>query len=218
MRCEQFAELVWDLVRPSVLPEELAAQARLHAADCAACARLLAEAELLQFGLKTLAQQVRSRPLPEGVERRLRAEVRRRWRRRALRRWLPEAAFAVAASGVLVLMLGPAGDRGVRDRGRQVAAALPAPVEQGLAVPKNPAKTGVTKPSPSRPEAQAFVLLPLADGLRPADSPLIVRVRLHPDALARLGYPTPAKHSGELVQADLIVGPDGWPYAVRVVH
>src|SRR5579885_3013999 len=61
MRCEQFAELVWDLVRPSVLPEGLAAQARLHAADCAACARLLAEAELLQFGLKTLAQQVRSR-------------------------------------------------------------------------------------------------------------------------------------------------------------
>jgi hypothetical protein len=217
MRCEQFAELVEEVVRPSALPEELAAQARLHAADCAACARLLAEAELIQFGLQTLAQQMRSWPLPESVERRLRAEVRRRSRRGRVRRWLP-AAVVVAASIVLVMIVGPGGDRGLRSRGQQRVAGLPAVTYRGLPTQQRSVQPSAVKRFSPRQRPQPFVLLPLADGPRPADSPLIVRVRLHPDALARLGYPGPVKRTGELIQADLIVGLDGWPYAVRVVH
>jgi|SRR5579884_140414 hypothetical protein len=218
MRCEQFAELVEEVVRPSALPEELAAQARLHAADCAACARLLAEAELIQFGLQTLAQQMRSWPLPESVERRLRAEVRRRSRRGRVRRWLPAATVVVAASIVLVMIVGPGGDRGLRSRGQQRVAALPAVTYRGLPTQQRSVQPSAVKRFSPRQRPQPFVLLPLADGPRPADSPLIVRVRLHPDALARLGYPGPVKRTGELIQADLIVGLDGWPYAVRVVH
>src|SRR5579872_970575 len=63
-----------------------------------------------------------------------------------------------------------------------------------------------------------FVPLPYGETLSADDSGLVVRVSLTRSALGSLGYPVDEVHGGDLVQADLLVGEDGLPRAVRLVQ
>jgi hypothetical protein len=62
------------------------------------------------------------------------------------------------------------------------------------------------------------VLLPFAGGIEPEDAGMVVRVQLTPASLAELGYPMAEASDEDLVRADVLVGEDGWPRAVRLVQ
>jgi hypothetical protein len=65
-----------------------------------------------------------------------------------------------------------------------------------------------------------FVPLPDADQIGPDDLGVVVRVQLTRSSLAELGYPvvdTPDPDE-DLISADVLVGEDGWPRAVRLVQ
>jgi hypothetical protein len=49
------------------------------------------------------------------------------------------------------------------------------------------------------------------------ESGMVLRVELPPSALVRMGLPAPVERTDSRVKADLIVGDDGVPRAVRFV-
>ncbi len=61
-----------------------------------------------------------------------------------------------------------------------------------------------------------FVPVPFADEATADDPGVIVRVQLTRAALGKLGYQVEQGKGKELVQADVLVGEDGWPRAVRL--
>ncbi len=61
-----------------------------------------------------------------------------------------------------------------------------------------------------------FVPVPFADEATMDDPGVIVRVQLTRAALGKLGYQVEQGKGKELVQADVLVGEDGWPRAVRL--
>jgi hypothetical protein len=63
-----------------------------------------------------------------------------------------------------------------------------------------------------------FVPLPFADEIGPEDLGMVVRVQLTRASLTELGYPVTDTPDDDLISADVLVGEDGWPRAVRVVQ
>ena len=76
----------------------------------------------------------------------------------------------------------------------------------------------VTAQSSETVLASDFVPVPYSGGFAPGDSAVIVRVQVPRTALAELGYPVDETQGSGMVQADLLVGEDGWPHAVRIVR
>jgi hypothetical protein len=80
----------------------------------------------------------------------------------------------------------------------------------------SPRKTSSPRPSPAA--AEAFVALP-ALAMRPADDELrVVRLEMSGEDLRLVGAPVTEKIARHRVTADFVVGPDGTPYAVRLVQ
>ncbi len=65
--------------------------------------------------------------------------------------------------------------------------------------------------------AEGFVPLPYADTYGPLEAGEIVRVQLGSAALESLGFPVAGADAGQQVLADVLVGQDGLPRAVRLV-
>ncbi len=64
-----------------------------------------------------------------------------------------------------------------------------------------------------------FVPVPGADNTLDSDDPgMVVHVALTRASLGELGYPVDKAHATEIVQADVLVGEDGWPRAVRLLQ
>ena len=66
--------------------------------------------------------------------------------------------------------------------------------------------------------AKDFVPLPFTDEIGPEDLGMVVRVQLTRASLAELGYPLTETPDDDLISADVLVGEDGWPRAVRLVQ
>jgi hypothetical protein len=66
--------------------------------------------------------------------------------------------------------------------------------------------------------ASDFVPVTFAEGISPEDPGMIVRVQLTRASLAELGYPLADAPDEDLIPADVLVGEDGWPRAVRLVQ
>ena len=67
---------------------------------------------------------------------------------------------------------------------------------------------------------QDFVPLPFAEAIGPEDLGMIVRVQLTRALLTELGYPVAESLNpdDDLISADVLVGEDGWPRAVKVIQ
>ena len=85
-----------------------------------------------------------------------------------------------------------------------------------LVVRNAPQNAGVAPPSPVVDMAE-FVRWPGADGLPPFESGSLMRVELPVSALPSLGL-WPPQSAGSFVQADIVVGQDGFARAVRLVQ
>lgn len=223
MKCREFVGVVHDLAHRGQLDPAVAAIARAHAEACPSCGCRLAEAENLAKLLRTASTESRAFGTPPQVEalllhafRRSRTaqeniRVQKRFGWRVALGWVAVGTtFALFA--FLLLSQTP---------GRRPSPAVRAPAEI-------PATT--VAPEQAKPEAQpasaasqtefasGFVPVPYAGAFGPGDSAVIVRVQVPRVSLAELGYPVDESQGEGMIQADVVVGEDGWPRAVRVVR
>lgn len=63
-----------------------------------------------------------------------------------------------------------------------------------------------------------FVALPVSEGLRPAAEMSVVRIKLKGSDLQQYGLDAPADAVAQTLLAEFVVGEDGLPRAIRIVH
>ena len=66
--------------------------------------------------------------------------------------------------------------------------------------------------------APGFIALPYADSGVPMESAVVIRVRMRSSELASMGVALSAQPASAKISADLLVGQDGVPRAVRLVE
>ncbi|HMD71800.1 MAG TPA: hypothetical protein VKF41_10680 [Bryobacteraceae bacterium] len=163
----------------------------------------------LSAGLKTLAAELRHVEAPARVELGLVAAFRsQHWRQRgAVGRqwWIPALSWATAAGVVIVAAL------------FLLRPHQPLPAHRGA--PGSVEMASMTdSPDVSAAEGDdGFIALPNARGLDPAEEVNIVRVEVPRSAMLEVGLAVNADSVSELVEADVMLGPDGLARAIRFV-
>jgi hypothetical protein len=224
MNCADFENVVHELARGDareVLGEATEVMGRFHAETCEACAARLAEARALSQTLKAAAEDSSRREAPASLEASLtnafreyhRSLERTRYRARRTRlRWAEWMALGAAAVGLLAVGAWnfSRGHAGVKTNSSPTVANT------------TTLNTDATQPTvlveTAAAEDSDFVPLPYSEGLSADDSGLVVRVSMPRSALRSLGYPVDEVNGADVIQADLVVGEDGWPRAVRLVQ
>jgi len=171
--------------------------------------------------LAALAKSDREKQAPPEMEARLLGAFRAR--RRPGRRW-PVIA-ALAAGLVIAFLLWPSHPPkplvSVAPPVLQAPeAARPAPVpEVQTKVARAPRKL-VRKVVASQPESCEVVtdFFPLMNPAPSFGRGQMLRVQLPAAAMQTVGLPVRAEHMGDLVQADVLVGEEGMPRAIRFVR
>ena len=228
MTCNEFDELVHGLVRLELLDVGLREQALEHAERCERCKEKMMEARLLAEATEMAASGDRELQASPRVEAALLTAFRSRQRRQAWWRGLEWATAAAAAVALTALFLvtpyrpqapvAPTPSRGVSGQPRGLVDAS----QPGLSAPGNETTSSeanvMSVSAGGDYEAGDFVVLPLAGGMEPDDAGMVVRVQLTRASLAELGYPATEISDEGLVRAEVLVGEDGWPRAVRLVQ
>ena len=231
MTCREFDEVVHELVRLELLDVSSREDALDHAARCSQCAGRMDEARTLAEETESAANEARVQSAKAEVETVVLAAFRKDHQRRGWRRAFEWATVGVAAAVILVVLWAssirprvPAGTGPKKD----VFSQSSAPVE---ATGPKVSQTGelsagfVPGNSHANPDATVeaseqgdFVPVPYAEQIGPEDSAMVVRVELTRGSLAGLGYPVDQLHASDWIRADMLVGQDGWPRAVRLVQ
>lgn len=192
-----FESSIVDMARGMPLPAATEAVVASHLQVCGACTGRLQRERELTRGFRAIAQQTASRGPAAEMEARLLdafAHLHRQpsGKRTVSRTWLAAAAalLLVAAAGVWA------------------AATLNRAGRIG---------TSTADARPAREFLDGFVFLPVAAGLPPLESGLIVRVEVPVSALPKYGVEVISDSSKSRIQADLLVGQDGQPRAIRIV-
>ena len=228
MTCRQFDEVVHGFVRMELLDVELRDAALDHVAGCAECRERMAEASVLAAATVTASTNAYGQQAPPSVETAVLAAFRKYHRRAGWRRTFEWAAVGAVAAMALVFVwtvagrskgqLSPAPGKNVSSQSREPLDARDAgPLQPEKAVPATEteeagAVTGETV------AAENFVLLPDADQVGSQDLGMVVHVQLTRASLAELGYPVTDTPDDDLISADVLVGEDGWPRAVKLVQ
>ena len=244
MTCARLRESVLDLARGESLPEGVVASVRQHLAGCARCAAELERQRELTAGLTALANDARSWRASPAIEARLQAAFAEREAAaaapsiaiRRARRWVSIAAAAAIVA--LALWTGrsvapPSGGVGPAvaapppPAGKSRAAAG-ASAAVGSALPRVDTPRSIRTPgvSPARTTRHVaprpvrsfeFLTLPGAAGLPDLESGTVVRMEVPVAALPGYGVEIAPDTVKTTVQADLLVGQDGQPRAIRLV-
>jgi hypothetical protein len=186
----------------------------------------------VQARLRELRESTGDVSAPERVEAAVMAAFRQHNAHRRGSRLAPVWRWAAAACVAAIAVV--AGWWMIRAKpaeiARETAKAVPAPaVTQAAAIPAvvaaplRPARAKRTARRPARPQARqedtttAFVALPYAPPLAPAEDQQVVRVRLPRAAMRQFGMFVREDRMREPVQADFLLGQDGVARAVRLV-
>jgi hypothetical protein len=168
-----------------------------HLAECSHCAgRWEAEMELSRGMRDVRSAVMRQRSTPDARAR-LMAEFDERQRHALMHRWL---VWGMAAITTLLLV---GALKQVRWTGRG-----PAPRTAQMETDRN---------AEDLMAENGFVPVPYAAPLAPGEFVEVVQRELTPAALARMGFEIQSSYSSD-VTADLMVGQDGLPRAVRVTE
>lgn len=244
MNCEQFENLAHAIARGDLQDATLARSAADHAASCASCDALLAEAYALNTTLAKLAAHDKAVHDAANLESSLRASYHHVRSMNALpprrsKRWaLAGAAVALAAAILLgVLLIPHFMHRNAPPENLAIARVAPvapksaAPPASGEnlqavhsggvntqtathTVSHHPKKNGV-KPEKT---LTGFMLLPYADAPSTIRYGTLVRLSLSRRELAYLGLPVTVSDTAEKTVADLFVNESGTPEAIRLVR
>jgi hypothetical protein len=193
--------------------------------------------------LEELGREHRAIGAPDSLQRVLYAEAESR--KAAIGNHRAQFAWASAAVAILLAVVAAAGviwrSLQTHQPQTQQAHSLPAPqvspgplhTSPGTARPivepkAGPVREAVKARAPLRhsspPEAptssslDAFVPLPVSEGLPTAAELSIVRIRLRGSDLQQYGLQTPADSLGQTMLAEFAVGEDGLPRAIRIVR
>jgi hypothetical protein len=102
------------------------------------------------------------------------------------------------------------------------AAARPAPVAVAPAnvtrTPRKLARKVTALPQPPQPREVVTDFFPLMNPEPSFERGQILRVQLPAAAMQTVGLPVREEHLGDLVQADVLVGEEGIPRAIRFVR
>ena len=165
--------------------------------------------------LQALADHDRSREVPPLVEARLRAAFRARKLRRVVRRVAARLALgAVAAAGVAAaLLLAPRVAPPVMPE-IAVAPPAPPPIEVRHSLPRVP----VNPPRPVQPPREFVTeFFPLMEPAPPFERGQILRVNVPAAAMRTVGLPVREENLADRIEADVLVGEEGIPRAIRFV-
>jgi hypothetical protein len=234
MTCREFDEVVHRIVRMELLDVNLREAALEHTVRCRDCAERMAEATALAEATETVGRTMRDEQAPARVEAAVLAGFRSHHRRAAWRRTF-EWATVGAAAAVLVLFAwtfsgrskgplhsAPGGDVTSKTQGpldAKVAASPARDVQDELTADVQLADASDSEASEGDAYVPSdFVPVPFTDGIAPDDPGMVVRVQLTRASLLQLGYPTAETPDEDLILADVLVGEDGWPRAVKVLQ
>jgi hypothetical protein len=231
MDCRQFEEILHDLARAAALDAETLEAGLAHARVCTECREHLAEAQLLTETLAALAEESAEAQAPPHLEANLLMAVRRRRRRPAVR-WQPWAVAGAATVLFAVALALPRWEGPSRTQPGQTVADQPAAPVQAPAVNHEVAPQPHAAPPAGKKSshqqapydldravwATDFVPVPFSDSLMPDEDAAVVRVRMPRSELASLGFPVSEDGTTQLIKADLLIGQDGQPRAVRLVQ
>ena len=247
MTCQDLDDALLDLARGTTLGPGSVAAVESHVEHCVKCAARLARERELTAGLRALAASTVSQAGSPHLEQQLLrafAELHPTHatepRRASTRGWLTVAAAAVVLAGagalVVAILRGP--EPVVPASVAQHSPAVPPSTPGRTAIGSNPAVTApitddATQPPadprpPRRPRKPAadgpepatmegFVALPAAAGLPELESGRIIRIDLPVASLPAYGVEVIPDLRRPEVEADLLVGQDGQPRAIRLV-
>jgi predicted anti-sigma-YlaC factor YlaD len=196
-RSGQFDRDIVRLARGETLPPGTAGQVEAHLDGCARCAAWFARQRELSDALRGLARDVAFEVPPEALRGRVLAAFAAAYPSATKPRSYPLAWLAAAAA--LVVM---------------TAAGIWVSLEYQRT--RSTATETVVSAEPAR-TLDGFVTLPVAVGLPRLESGYIVRVELPVAALPALGVDVLPASTRNAVQADVLVGQDGQPRAIRLV-
>jgi hypothetical protein len=233
MTCREFDEIVHGYVRMELLDVRLREAALEHTAVCSLCANRMAEAIALAEATEAGSRRVQHQQTPPRVEAALLVEFRSHRRRASWRRTIEWSSVGAAAAVLLIVLWtvgfrpkGPSQPSPAKDVSSHSNAPLDAkgsassPLDVGVqaaeekvaGAPAGDATAGIAY------AASDFVPVPFTGAIASDDPGMVVRVQLTRASLAQLGYPVAAAPDDDLIQADVLVGEDGWPRGVKLVQ
>lgn len=218
MNCEQVEAIVLDLGRDAGADSLERAAAVAHLSHCPRCAALQESWDAAREELRALGAETVEARTPARVEMRLRQEFRARHRTMAVRRGAVVAAWALAATAILLGAISTWNWQLARrvETGKQNIAA-----QKALAATQSAAQDqgsgNLSAGLSAADDSGEFTPLPGAT-LDETEEAAILRVRMQRGSLGALGLPVNEERAGEWIQVDLLVGNDGLPQAVRLAE
>ena len=165
--------------------------------------------------LRALSEQDASREASPEVEARLRVQFQSRRRRHAWRRVAVWTTAATAAAIVVFFV--------VANREPPAPAPVHEVVRQAFVVQPETAQPSVRKTAKrvrgpvTRPQEVVTDFFPLMDPAPPFERGQLLRVELPASAMQMVGLPVREDRLADSVQADVLVGEEGLPRAIRFV-
>jgi hypothetical protein len=218
MDCEQFSEIVHDLLRSEALDPSVIEEAFAHAEACHDCDALLEGSESLTASLHSLAIVTATEQAPASLEKRLLGELERKRAAgapSAYWRSLAPAAISVAVAAALLISIivfrhhAP----GISDPGQKVSVVASVQGPQPTQALSSAADAPVTDNGNT---AESFVPLSEAFDASSLEDATVVRVVLSRSAIESFGLPINESGDSQVV-ADLVLADDGVPQAIHVV-
>jgi hypothetical protein len=237
MDCRDCDTIIHDFMRAEVANEELRTKAFDHIMCCPRCEARFSIIRSLERALRTLAEGMDAERSAAQLEPVLRTVLRRqksvRQRSTSVASWV---AMGIAASMLLSIGL-VSRHRIFGPERKPPIVAAPQPLQR-VNAPNAPVAETVAKLAQEAPKRRkskarvpvrqmdgeefvtAFYALPYAESSDHTMSGEIVRVKLRGSALAGIGFPMALNGdaASEQITADLIVGENGLPLAIRFVR
>jgi hypothetical protein len=237
MECRECDSIIHDFMRAQMADEELRTKAFDHIMRCARCEARFSNIRSLEKALRSLAQTMDSERSAAHLEPVLRIVFQQqkgaRPRSRSFASWV---AIGMAASMLLSIgfvsrhrIFGPVRKPPVVVTPGQLPPAYASSAQIPEPVATLAQETSKHRKSRPRVAAQsrdteefvtAFYPLPYAESSDHTVSGEIVRVKLRGSALPGIGFPMALNgdRASEQITADLIVGENGLPLAIRLVR
>jgi hypothetical protein len=190
-----------------------------HLAECAACSARWDQEQALKAGLRLVSNEMRSEGAPPRVEAGLlsafRAQAAYAGRRssRAASWWMPALTWASAAAATAALAV-------VLLHGSHPSPNSLAPVTTPHRIAQPVATTADAQAEPADEDSYGadsdFIPVPNAARIEPNEDVHMVRVEATRSAMMALGIMVGGENAADTVVADVVLGADGLPRAVRL--